>query len=456
MKNYKVIILVVNIFSAVVNAKTICTMTLNSSNEINVFKRFAQKNDRFIELTKFESETDKSNSWLSNACEENIQCDQVIISGHFAGSFFGNKNKELTLDDLKKNACSKKCDQLFRNTTEVYLFGCNTLAKTGADLQNLDLYFNDLIQSGYRRSTAQKIKENLIENDGTYFNTMRSIFSNADIIMGFDGKAPLGSIIEKPLTLALTNSKNDNFIDSLKKLVPNIVTTSGIQMNINPFCGHNVKNEQPQFQLNWLAQSLNLNVENSLDLKIVFNNLYKKSQLNQFELNKLNEFNFYNEIEKRYHQTSETLEKQKFNYLEILEKLNPPKYQPIVEKTWEKYGINKLMKKLTYQDTEKICQSKLQFSISLELKYINIEQFQNKNFLYSIGCLQAQNIQIQKQLVHNLESLDLEIANAAYYAIKGYQLSVNPELKELLLAVIKNTYSRYGRIYAERLLKESN
>ena len=88
-------------FFELAGAKTICTITINSKNEINVFKKFAPKGDRFIELTQLKTDLDKSDSWLENACDDQVQCDTLIISGHFAGTFFGNKNIELDLNQLK-------------------------------------------------------------------------------------------------------------------------------------------------------------------------------------------------------------------------------------------------------------------------------------------------------------------------------------------------------------------
>lgn len=440
-------------------AKTICSITINSKNEINVFKRNANKSDRFIELTKFQTGLDKVGSWLENACDEQVQCDTLIISGHFAGSFFGNRNFELELDQLKNASCKKSCRKLFENTKEVYLFGCNTLSQKGSDLSNLDLYFNDLIRSGYNQSTADRLRRNIIYNDGTYINTMRSIFSNADLILGFNDKAPLGSVIENPLEKSLKNdSKTVHFSTLLKKTVPHISTTNGLKLNVNPFCGLEKMQESKESQLEWLQQAMKVNhkVDNSLDLKIVLYHLIQnntqQSILTHLLKSDLNEF--AKRIENFYLNTPDVLIDQKINYLEILALLSPEKYKNEIENYWLQFKISSNQTQFNYQDTEKICTSKIHHVFSLKEKNINPKLYDNKNFLLALGCLLPQDQDIQKQLVRQLDSMDLIIANTAYYALNNYKLDHQSELVTYLQNTINNSYSPYARKYAQRLLKE--
>lgn len=457
MKLYFQIFLFTQLISFFSEARTVCTMTLNSSNEINVMKRFSAREDQFVELTQFENQTDNSNSWLANACDRHIQCDTVVISGHFAGEFFGNKNKELSLSDLTSASCSRKCNQLFQNTTEVYLFGCNTLAKKGSELTNLDLYFNDLIVNGYSQATANRIKSNIDYNDGTYLNTMRAVFSNAKLILGFEGKAPLGAHMEKPLRTAFMTAQSTDvhYSQVLKKLIPNVFITEGLKSTMNPFCGSEIKNEEIQSQINWLSNAYDKNIENSLDLKIVFYELYKKIGLSglQAQLSNLNEF--YKQIEYSYHDATESMVAQKMNYLEILEKLNPQKYADLIQKAWLGFSISKTMNSFSYQNAEKICQSKLSYTISIDDKMIDSRMFSDKNFLIALGCLRPENREIQKQIVRILDSNDIILANTAYYAIKSYHLSDHIELKNDILKIKNDSYSPRARMYASRLLDEN-
>ncbi len=447
-------------FFELAGAKTICTITINSKNEINVFKKFAPKGDRFIELTQLKTDLDKSDSWLENACDDQVQCDTLIISGHFAGTFFGNKNIELDLNQLKNASCKRKCRQLFETTKEVYLFGCNTLSQKGIELSNLDLYFNDLIRSGYSESIADRLRTNIVYNDGAYINTMRSIFSNADLILGFDDKAPLGSVIEKPLTSSMqSKSSDEHFSMRLKKLIPHVKITNGLKLKTNPFCGEEKILESKDSQLGWLDQAIKINhkIDNSEDLKIVSYHLWKNNSP-QFLHNQSSYFDrdqFLTKIENFYLNTSELLIDQKINYLEILVLLNPEKYQNLIHSYWKNFNITASQNKFSYQDTENICKSKVKNVFTLKNRNINPLLYENKNFILALGCLLPQDRDIQKQLTRQLESMDLILANTAYFALNNYKLNQQNELKNLLIYMAKNSYSPRARKYADRLLIEN-
>src|SRR5262245_43932160 len=61
---------------------TVCTITVNSPNEKDAFCRNLPK-DRFefVELVER-----GRRDWLSSACQQKVQCDALIISGHFGGT----------------------------------------------------------------------------------------------------------------------------------------------------------------------------------------------------------------------------------------------------------------------------------------------------------------------------------------------------------------------------------
>ena len=74
----------------------VCTMTINSADESLSFQQnLSSEHFEFIELVPV---LDSSNilkkgkddeRWLSKACRQtDVQCDILIISGHFAGMFF--------------------------------------------------------------------------------------------------------------------------------------------------------------------------------------------------------------------------------------------------------------------------------------------------------------------------------------------------------------------------------
>src|SRR2546430_9137058 len=66
-------------FAAHAEKKTVCTITVNSADEREVFKRFLPADDyEFVELVE-RGRPD----WLRSSCQKQVQCDVLLISGHF-------------------------------------------------------------------------------------------------------------------------------------------------------------------------------------------------------------------------------------------------------------------------------------------------------------------------------------------------------------------------------------
>src|SRR5690242_18099397 len=58
--------------------QTVCTITINSADEQQTFKRFLPADKyRFVELV----ERNRSD-WLGAACQAKVSCDVLVISGH--------------------------------------------------------------------------------------------------------------------------------------------------------------------------------------------------------------------------------------------------------------------------------------------------------------------------------------------------------------------------------------
>ncbi|MFZ4403156.1 MAG: hypothetical protein ACOYOK_03560, partial [Pseudobdellovibrionaceae bacterium] len=86
--------------SSSVGKKTVCSITINSDQEINAFKKNLSPDLwNFVELTTLKadgpsgssgtSDEDSKKDWMKNACAAKPACDILLISGHFGGSFFG-------------------------------------------------------------------------------------------------------------------------------------------------------------------------------------------------------------------------------------------------------------------------------------------------------------------------------------------------------------------------------
>ncbi len=146
--------------------KTVCTITVNSADEKETFrKRLPPGAYDFVELVeKGRAE------WLGTSCRKGVQCDVLVVSGHFnAGDdFYSDRlenNEYLRVDELERAACSDSCPGLFSKLREVYLFGCESLNPEAT-----------------RNATHGESSR----------TRMRRIFSKVPLIYGFSSSAPVG------------------------------------------------------------------------------------------------------------------------------------------------------------------------------------------------------------------------------------------------------------------------
>jgi len=108
--------------------KTVCTVTINSSDENEAFQRHLPRDQyQFVELVQ-RGKPD----WLESARRRGVSCDVLIISGHFddGTEFYTDRFDDrefLTMHELQHASCSASGNGLFSQLKEVYLFGCNTL-----------------------------------------------------------------------------------------------------------------------------------------------------------------------------------------------------------------------------------------------------------------------------------------------------------------------------------------
>src|SRR5437762_4942643 len=86
--------------------RTVCTITVNSSDEADAFRRRLPKDQfEFVELVE-RGRPD----WLASACQQKVSCDMLIISGHFNGrtDFFSDKpdvREFLPVEELERVSC---------------------------------------------------------------------------------------------------------------------------------------------------------------------------------------------------------------------------------------------------------------------------------------------------------------------------------------------------------------
>lgn len=175
--------------------KTVCTITVNSPDEKETFRRSLPEGDfKFVELV----ERGRSD-WLASACRKDVRCDVLLISGHFddGTEFYSDRlgaRESLPTDELERASCSDSCPGLFSQLKEVYLFGCNTLQTQPLRSASGEIA-RSLVRSGYSSADAERLSQILSERHGeSNRDRMRLIFKDVPVIYGFSSKAPLGPI----------------------------------------------------------------------------------------------------------------------------------------------------------------------------------------------------------------------------------------------------------------------
>ncbi len=181
--------------------KTVCTVTINSSDEKQSFTKNLPAGDfKFVELTDFDKvtkATDRTESrWFKNACDARVQCDVLMVSAHFGGFFFGSSGYQLAIPPLEQKSCSNTCDGILKRPTEIFLFGCNTLAEKGKDARTQQQYIDVLLHDGYLPEIASQVAETRYGAVGSTFkDQMRRVFKGVPHLYGFSSVAPSGANI---------------------------------------------------------------------------------------------------------------------------------------------------------------------------------------------------------------------------------------------------------------------
>lgn len=180
-------------FDALAATKTVCTITVNSPDEKESFRRHLPPGDyRFVELVE-RGRPD----WLASACQQRVACDALIISGHFDGGteFYTDRldrSEYLSVEEMERASCSDSCPGVFSQLKEVYLFGCNTLKPEPRQLAGEDIV-RGLVRAGQSPADAARLAALLGEQHaGSNRDRMRHIFRNVPVLYGFSSLAPLG------------------------------------------------------------------------------------------------------------------------------------------------------------------------------------------------------------------------------------------------------------------------
>jgi len=178
---------------ALAGKRTVCTITVNSPDEKEMFRqRLPADQYQFVELVE-RGRPD----WLASACQQGVQCDLLIISGHFDGStvFYSDQvaaSEFLPVAEMERVSCSDSCPGLFSQLKEVYLFGCNTLNPEAVKFMSSEVG-RSLARAGHSPADVQRLARALDQRHGeSSRDRMRRIFLNVPVIYGFSSTAPLG------------------------------------------------------------------------------------------------------------------------------------------------------------------------------------------------------------------------------------------------------------------------
>lgn len=184
---------------------TVCTVTVNSSDEREAFRHYLPEDKyRFVELVEHGRP-----DWLASACQQKVSCDILIVSGHFAGSeFYSSRfdvNESLPVDEMERAACSASCPDLFSHLKEVYLFGCDSLKADPVKSAGPEIV-RGLVHEGKSRADADRLARMLSERHAeSSRDRMRRVFSNVPVIYGFSSLAPYGRVAGPMLTRYFQN-----------------------------------------------------------------------------------------------------------------------------------------------------------------------------------------------------------------------------------------------------------
>ncbi len=185
----------IGVHDAYADKKTVCTITVNSSDEKEAFRRSLPPDKfQFVELVE-RGRPD----WLASACQQGVRCDVLVISGHYDGrdEFYSDREgaaEFLPVEELERASCSQSCSGLFSQLKEVYLFGCNTLNPEALKHASPEIE-RSLVHAGYSRVDAGRLAHALAVRHGeSSRDRMRLIFRDVPVIYGFSAKAPLGPV----------------------------------------------------------------------------------------------------------------------------------------------------------------------------------------------------------------------------------------------------------------------
>ena len=454
---------------------TVCSMTLNSKDEREMFKKHLGDAFNFVELVNPDDE-----EWLKKGCESQIQCDILVVSGHFGGSFFGSSGR-LSMEALENSSCQSSCKGLFKSPKEVFLFGCNTMAGKQPDSRTMQEYA-DILYNEHRdvyrtRLMAEEAAAYRYSPLGTQTqDRMKKIFKNARIY-GFHSTSPSGKNISPRLDKYLKSIPED-YRSHLKKFPTEeentfwskamagqyIRSANGAKNSENPIC--TLFSSQPIYKkLSWIDSVFtNQNVLAYVpNINEYLGSLEKRfgphwDKWPQEEVSYMERLQFHKRAKAKVgtflEKPIEGLLNVQFNLLGLGLKLGW--HDPSEKKMIQKRLLGDLFStNLTLEQKDFVCSIE-NIQMDLELEDLPQEKW-NRHTIKALGCVRPSNEEIHMVLAQALTDTSWFVREAAAMAlgkIKPKSLKVLSFITELLKH--DKSYVRSSAAWALGEVKLSN
>lgn len=414
-KQYSLLMAIVCFIS--VNAlakKTVCSMTINSSNEIEAAKQALSSDEfNFVELVKKDD-----SSWFKNACLSKVQCDVLLVSGHFGGTFFGESGASLALTELEQASCNSDCNGILKNPKDVYLFGCNTLAGKNEDHRTPEQYMQVLMNDGFTLAQAQQVVAfRYSPIGGTFSNRMTHVFNKSPRIYGFNSVSPLGKytgpLLKKYLQSVSSSYANDldsNEISNNQKLLSIFSKTSMVQEHgkkltsdeLSPVCFLSSENKTHSRidKLTWIAEGFekSANLENAFYISEFLKKEKWAKKWNSDEKNVIERIAsnsaLKEQLELIINSDKAWLQRTQAEVLQLYKQIGWASNSDYNTKVTQVLKLTQ--KPFTYENMAFVCSLHIQADLNMSDLYD--ADWTNQNFKYAISCLDSKNPAIWKKL----------------------------------------------------------
>lgn len=444
--------------AATIAKKNLCTITINSNEEAELFKKHLPAKDwNFIELTTEDAQSENKN-WFQQACKKNISCDILVISGHFGGSFFGKSKFNLSMDELETRSCESDCSGILNNPKEVFLFGCNTLATKDVDLRTPEQYMQALLADGLPATQASQVVSFRYSSFGESFkDRMTAVFSKTPRIYGFSSKGPSGASVSRQLNNYLQSSqrhyenfsamnfsslpvKNENLFSAMSNT--SFVQASGSLLSMKkveekPYCYIRSEKQTRLQKLKYIEQVFEKG--NAIPIISHIENFIHSvrtsaTPLSPEEQKVLDDLTGNQKIMKELTAVlklnSEIYIPLKVEILKTLQDLN------IASAEFVRASVRDMVDlKTPFTDIRRDMLCSTNFNLSIPASVIPEARWSELNFITAMMCLKSKDAAIQEKILFQLMAKDLVIRGTAvwfYYGTQTKNISVHLALAKTL------------------------